>query len=77
MLVVLKSLKAKPFTNDDGDQIPYFWYKALRSTDDVTITFGSKRGDLPLNQELSLNIEKYEGEGGKFRYRHVEEVPLM
>lgn len=73
MKVILKSRKASPFTNDDGEEMQYFWYKAERLSDNVTIRFGSQEGGHVLDEELDLDIEKYERDNGKIGYKETKE----
>jgi len=70
MIIFLEKVKARPFKTEDGDTVEYFWYKGKRE-DGVTIEFGSKVGDLVLNEEHDLTIQKTERAGGKFGYKHI------
>lgn len=70
MILFLQSVKARPFKTADGDTVEYFWYKA-KDERGVTIEFGSKVGDLALQEEHDLTIEKTERANGKFGYKHV------
>jgi len=63
MIVIIKSVKTKPFKNDDGELMDYYWYKAERKSDEVTFTFGSLEGGH--NGECDLNIEKTEKNNGR------------
>jgi len=71
MKLIITSVKNKPFTKDDGSTLDYFWYRALRLSDHVTFQFGSMEGGHPVNQELDLNIEKTEKNGGGYGYKEV------
>lgn len=66
----LKIVKAREggFTSSDGKRINYFWYKALREEDGVTIEFGSKK-EYEEGEEIEIYLEKNEMPGGKFRYK--------
>jgi len=70
----IKDVKEKPFTGENGEKIPYFWYKAERISDGVTLTFGSKNGNLDIGSETDLDIEKREKTGGGFTYIDVTET---
>ncbi len=79
MLVKIKSKKDGSFTsNTTGDEVEYYWYKALRVSDDVTIDFGSVDGEYEVGEEHELNIEKTEGTTHKgevvFRYKEVKTI---
>jgi len=71
MKLKIISMKAKPFKGTDGEQVEYYWYKALRSEDDVTIEFGTTRGEHEIGADVELNIERMERAGGKFGYREA------
>jgi len=72
----IKIIKKRPgdFQGRDGETVEYYWYKAIRSSDEVTIEFGSKDGGLKFDQEIDINIEKSEDPRGGFRYKHVDRV---
>lgn len=74
MKITIKSVKPKPFTNDDGEQMDYYWYRAERSNDMVTFQFGSTDGNHPIGEELDLDIEKYEKSNGKIGYKEIIEA---
>lgn len=63
--LILKSVKAKPFTSDEGEQVQYFWYRVYRVKNETTIQAGCRKGDLPLNVETELELEK--NENGKWK----------
>lgn len=69
--VTIKSVKAKPFTNDDGDVMDYYWYRAERSSDQVSFQFGSQYGDHPIGEAVTLELEKYEKANGKIGYKEL------
>lgn len=71
MKVRIKSKKAKPFKNNDGDQMDYFWYKAIRIEDDMLIEFGSTDGGHETDAELDLEIVKTERADGKTGYKEL------
>ena len=65
----------KPFKGDEGDLIPYFWYKAVREEDGVTLQFGSKKGEHLVGDTLELELEKTEAldsKTGQLSYRYKE-----
>jgi len=70
MIYNIKAVKERPF-DSNGETVPYFWYKAVRQIDGVTIEFGSKKDDLEVGEEYDLDIEKTERPNGKFGYRRV------
>jgi len=67
----IKKVTEKPFRGDDGEDISYFWYRALRLSDNTTIQFGSTFGGLKEGETYDLEIEKYERVGGRLGYRDV------
>lgn len=74
MKLTIKSVKVKPFTNDDGEQMNYYWYRAERAYDQVTFQFGSTYENHPIGEELDLDIEKYEKSNGKIGYKEIREA---
>lgn len=72
MLLKLVEVKDRSFTGDDGRDIDYYFYKAVRESDGVTIQVGCKEGDLPLNKVADYEVEKTEGvdKNGKIVYRY-------
>lgn len=60
MILEIKAKKEKSFIGDEGDEIQYFWYTALRREDGVTIKFGSMRGDHKVGQVEEIELEKSE-----------------
>jgi len=62
--------KAKPFSGEEGEQIAYFWHKAERADNGVTISFGSKR-EHAVGEESTFELEKSEGADGKARYKEI------
>jgi hypothetical protein len=76
MKIKLLKKTCRPFLTDDGENLDYFWYKAIRSDDGVTFQFGSMDGAHELTDgELDLDIEKTEivDRKGKpaFQYKEV------
>lgn len=69
----IKKVRDGSFKNDEGELIPYFWIKALRLEDNVSLEFGSKSGDFEIGDEVELELEKTERAGGKVGYKHVPE----
>ncbi|SRR6266481_1293478 len=60
------------FQGDGGESIAYFWVKAKRISDGVTIEFGTREGRHRASEEIvELDIEKYEATGGRFRYKEI------
>jgi len=72
MKVKILSVKAKPFKNNDGDMMDYFWYTALRLADDVQIQFGSQVEGY--EGEKDLPIVKLERANNKFGYKDESKV---
>jgi len=67
----VKILKRKDgsFTGDNGEQVEYYWYKGIRLADEVTIEFGSRNGDHEEGSEVAIDLEKYESNSGKIKYK--------
>jgi len=61
----------KPFTTDEGEQMDYYWYKAIREHDEVTIRFGSTNGDYSVGDSYEIDLEKYERKDGNTGYKEV------
>jgi len=72
MLLKIKDGKRSDFKGRTGEQIEYYWYRALRVEDKTNIRFGSKNGDHEAGEELDLNVEKYELPSGQTMYKEVE-----
>lgn len=70
MKLIIKKVTPRPFEGSSGEQIKYYWYKALRGHDAVTIEFGS-RNEYEVDDELDLDLEKTEISGGRFRYKEI------
>lgn len=58
----------KPFTGSDGEEINYYWYKAVRRGDGVTIEFGSKN-EYEEGEQVELLLEKIETKRG---YKYLD-----
>jgi len=73
--MLLKIIKKKngSFTGSDGDTVEYYWYKAKRISDDMTLEFGSRDGKHDEDDEVDLNLEKFEYSKRHQRYREVSE----
>jgi len=71
MKVTILSVKKKVFKTDDGDNMDYFWYRAVREKDGVTFQFGSREGEHEIGSTLELNIIKYEKDSGKIGYKEI------
>lgn len=76
MKLKILSVKNKPFTTDDGDTRDYFWYRAERVEDGVTLQFGSKDGEHEIGKVFDLAMDKSEGKDQKGRlvYRYKEVI---
>lgn len=68
----VKILKAtfKPFDMDEGGKRDYYWYKALRTEDGVTLNFGSTEKH-EVDETLTLQFVKEERVGGKYLYKEL------
>lgn len=73
----LKIVKVRDgsFDGEDG-RIEYWWIKALRLSDGITLEFGSKTGGFEVGEEVEVLLEKTEflkknGQTG-FRYKEIE-----
>jgi len=75
MKVKIKSVKAKPFTGEDGEKREYFWYRAEAvGGDGFAFQFGSIDGDHEKGKEYDLDIEKYTRADGKDGFKEFVEV---
>lgn len=77
MKLKYKILKVRDgsFQGRDGDSISYFWVKAIRLADGVTLEFGSKRGDeFEVDDEPELELQKSEDGRGGYRYKEINSV---
>lgn len=59
------------FEGDTGETVAYFWYKALRLSDGMTIEFGSREGGHEPLEEMELNLEKFERPGNRVGYKEI------
>lgn len=66
---LIKKVNKRPFQSSEegGGMIDYFWYKATRLSDGVTIEFGS-RNEYKVDQTVDLELEKKETAKGGIRY---------
>lgn len=73
MKVKILKIDSKPFPGGPGEaDIPYFWIRALRVSDDVKIQFGTKQGaGYVVNEVSDVELEKREGSDGRIRYFEV------
>jgi len=71
MQIKIIGKKDGSFQGDDGQKVEYYWYKALRESDGVTIEFGSRDGNHRMNETKDLDIEKTERAGGRFGYKEI------
>jgi hypothetical protein len=69
----LKILKRKDgsFQGDSGEPVSYFWYKAERLSDGMTIEFGSREGGHEEGTEIETELEKFERPGGRIGYKEI------
>ncbi len=74
MKLKITGQKSKPFTGDEGTQIPWTWYTAT-GADGYTMRFGSS-SIFAVDEEVDINLEKIEkhDEDGKDRswLKHVQ-----
>jgi len=59
------------FTGRNGEDVSYYWYKAVRLDNDVNIRFGSRNNEWELGQTADILIEKHERPNGEFMYKEV------
>jgi len=71
MKIKILKRRQKNFTGGEGEEIQYFWYKALRLSDGVTFEFGSADAAHELDEEYDLEIEKREKSNGKLGYVEI------
>ncbi len=73
MKLKITERKDKPFTGDEGTQVPWAWYVSVKP-DGFIIRFGSG-AIFEIDQEVDINLEKIEktDENGKDRswLKHV------
>jgi len=55
----------------DGNNLDYFWYRAVRASDGVSFRFGSRDGSHEPEKDYELNIVKEETERGTFMYKEL------
>lgn len=70
--LIIRDSKDGSFQGDDGEKVTYFWTKAKRVLDGVTVEFGGKVSHRK-GEELDLDLEKTERAGGKFGYKEISE----
>jgi len=68
-LKILKDSRDGSFQGRDGESVEYFWTKARRVSDEVTLEFGGKQR-YKAGEEVDLELEKQEIPGG-YRYKAV------
>lgn len=71
MLVKIKDVKPSKFTGRTGEEVEYYWYRALRVSDNANFRFGSREGGHEVGEEVDLNIEKYELPSGQMMYKEI------
>jgi len=74
---LIKKVRDGAFQSN-GETVEYYWVKAERISDGVTLEFGSKKGDFEVDQEVDLELEKTERVNAKtgktsIGYKHVPE----
>lgn len=70
--VKIEDIRHKPFTGADGEEVDYYWTKAVRRRDGITFTFGTTVDhSQQMGQSVDLNIEKYENSQGRTGYREI------
>jgi hypothetical protein len=71
--LILRDSKDGSFQGEEGEKVPYFWTKAKRLSNGVSLEFGGKISHKK-NEELELDLEKTERADGKgFRYKEINE----
>jgi len=72
MQTKLKIIRVKDgsFTGDDGAKVEYYWVKG-ETEDGLTIEFGTKDSGHEEGVTKSVELEKTEAKGGKFRYKEI------
>jgi len=73
MKLKIKKVRDGKFKSSEGEMISYFWYKALRGEDGVTIEFGSKN-EYEVDDEIDIELEKSERAGGRFGYKEPSDL---
>jgi len=75
MKTKLKILKVRnsSFQGREGDTVDYFWVKAERFSDGVTLEFGTKNPDHEAGEEKEIDLEKNEDGKGGYRYKERAE----
>lgn len=72
MKLKIEKINEKSFTGGvDGQNVPYFWVRAVRLSDGVTITFGTPHAAFAEGEEAEVALEKREGRDGRVRYFQV------
>lgn len=69
--VTITAKKLKPFKGDDGESVPYVWYKAERATDQTTFQFGSTHTEYEIGDEIETIFEKRQNSKGKPYYVEI------
>lgn len=68
--VLITKKTAKPFVGTDGDEVMYFWYRAERQSDQVSIDFGSMN-EYEEGEKVEVNLLKVERRNGKIGYKEI------
>jgi len=58
----------RPFVGSDGEKRDYYWYRAVRIEDGVTIDFGSQQV-YEVGDNVDIHLVKYEKKDGKIGYK--------
>lgn len=62
----------KPFRGKmDNEMRDWYWYKAIRKSDNAEITFGTANGMYELNETIETDIYSKVGTDGKVRFLEV------
>jgi len=59
------------FIGRGGENVEYYWYKAIRLDNDVNIRFGSRNNEWEKGQVADISIEKHEKPNGEFMYKEM------
>jgi len=70
MIVKILSKREKPFKGDDGKMIPWYWYKAERTSDALALEIGSSQSYEESDEE-EMELQKVERQDGKFWYKEL------
>lgn len=71
MIVKIVARKQSNFLGNDGEPVEYYWYTAVRGSDQVKFQFGSRDGSHEEGTEVDLELEKREQNNGKVGWREI------